>query len=125
MNDHIVRVLVALLLAVLLFFQARAASAQPHRRRAFLLAVAALVAFAAYNGALALGAATGPLLVGLAVAGMALFLGAVVSLVLSWSAGELRGQREQIAAATREYREQRTTDDAHPATDHQPPTRDE
>jgi hypothetical protein len=108
MNGYLTRALVALLLAAFLFFQARATSGQPHRRRAFLLAAAALLTFAGYNGALAAGAAIGPLQVGLAIAGMALFVGAVASLVLSWSAGELRAQRDRIAAAAREYRERRS-----------------
>jgi hypothetical protein len=101
MDSYVVRALVALLLAALLFFQARATSGQPHRRRAFLLAAVALLTFAGYNGALAAGAAIGPFQIALAIAGMALFVGAVVSLVLSWSAGELRAQRERIAAAAR------------------------
>jgi hypothetical protein len=62
---------------------------------------------AAYNGALLLDVAAGSLQIGLAIAGMALFVGAIVSLLLSFSAGELRGERERIAAAAREYREQR------------------
>ena len=38
---------------------------------------------------------------------MSLFIGAIVSLMFSLSSGELRGERERIAAAAREYREQR------------------
>ena len=111
MDSYVVRALIALLLAAFLFFQARGASGQPHRQRAFRLAAAALLTFAGYNGTLAAGAAIGPLQIGLAITGMALFVGSIASLVLSWSAGELRGQREQIAAAAREYRERRATDD--------------
>jgi len=107
MNGYLTRVLVALLLAAFLFVQARSAGAQPHRRRAFRLGAAALLMLAAYNAALALDATTGPLQIGLAIAGMALFVGAIVSLVLSFSAGELRGERARIAAAAREYRQQR------------------
>jgi hypothetical protein len=107
MNGYLTRALVALLLAAVLFFQARGAAAQPHRRRAFRLGGAALLMLAAYNGALALDARAGPLQTGLAIAGMALFAGAIVSLALSFSAGELRGERERIAAAAREFREQR------------------
>ena len=38
---------------------------------------------------------------------MALFIGAVVSLVLSFSSGELSGEHARIASAAREFREQR------------------
>jgi hypothetical protein len=101
------RALIALLLAAFLFFQARGVAGQPHRRRAFALGAVALLALAGYNAALAAGATIGPLQVGLAIAGTALFVGAIVSLVLSYVSGELRGKRERIAAAAREYREQR------------------
>jgi drug/metabolite transporter (DMT)-like permease len=107
MDSNGVRMLVALLLAVFLFFQARGAAAQPQRQRAFWLGAAALLMLAAYNGALVLNATSEPLQIGLAVAGMALFVGAIVSLVLSFSSGELRGERERIATAAREYRERR------------------
>ena len=119
MNGYFVRVLVALLLAVFLFFQSRGVSGQPHRQRAFRLAAAALLAFAGYNGALAAGAAIGPLQIGLAIAGMALFVGAIASLVFSWSAGELRGQRERIAAAAREYRQRRSENEEPETRNHQ------
>ena len=107
MNGYFVRMLVALILAAFLVFQARGAVAQPHRRRAFGLGAAAVLMLAAYNGTLVLIATPGPLQIGLAIAGMALFVGAIVSLVLSLTSGELRGERERIAAAAREFREQR------------------
>jgi len=91
--------------------RARVTIGQPHRRRAFMLAAVALLAFVAYNGVLAAGAAVGALPVAFAIGGLALFVGSVVSLVLSWSAGELRGERDRIAAAAREYREQRAKKD--------------
>lgn len=107
MNGYLTRALVALLLAVFLFFQARSVAAQPQRRLAFRLGAAALVMLALYNGALVLDESTGPLQIGLAIASMALFIGAIVSMVLSFSSGELRGERARIAAAAREYREKR------------------
>ena len=107
MSSYLTRALVALLLAVFLFIQSRGAAAQPHRQRAFRLGAAALLVLAAYNGALTLDAANAPLQIGLAIAGMALFIGAIVSLVLSFSSGELRGERARIAEAAREFREQR------------------
>src|SRR5687767_15449897 len=93
MNGYLTRALVALLLAVFLVFQARSAAAQPQRRRAFRLGSAALLVLAAYNGTLVLDDTNGPLQIGLAIGSMALFLGAIVSLVLSFSSGELRGER--------------------------------
>jgi hypothetical protein len=106
MNGYLTRALIALLLAAFLFVQARGAAGQPHRRRAFWLGVAALLMLATYNGALTLDAMAGPLQIGLAIAGMSLFIGAIVSLVLSFSSGELRGERTRIATAAREYRQQ-------------------
>ena len=107
MNGYLTRALIALLLAAFLFFQSRGVIAQPHRRRAYWLGSAALLMLAAYNGTLALDETAGPLQTGLAIGGMALFAGAIVSLVLSFSSGELRGERERMAAAAREFREQR------------------
>jgi drug/metabolite transporter (DMT)-like permease len=107
MNGYLTRALVALLLAVFLFFQARNAAAQPQRRRAFWLGAAALLLLAAYNGTLVLNEAPNPLQTGLAIAAMALFVGAIVSLIVSFRSGEMRGERERIASAAREFREQR------------------
>jgi drug/metabolite transporter (DMT)-like permease len=107
MDGYIPRMLIALLLAAFLCFQARGVAAQPHRRQAFWLGAAALLMLAGYNGTLVLNESPSPLQTGLAIAGMALFVGAVVSLVLSFSSGELRGERARIASAAREFREQR------------------
>ena len=107
MNGYLVRALIALLLALFLVVQARGAAAQPYRRRAFWLGAAALLALAAYNGVLTFDETTGPLQIGLAIAGVSLFVGAVVSLVLSFSSGEMRGEQARIATAAREFREQR------------------
>jgi drug/metabolite transporter (DMT)-like permease len=111
MDSYLVRALVALLLGAFLIFQARGAAAQPQRRRAFWLGAAALLMLAAYNGSLMLNATPGPIQTGLAIAGVALFVGAIVSLVLSFRSGELQGERERIATAAREYRERRATKD--------------
>src|SRR5829696_6822979 len=124
MNGYLTRALVALLLGVFLIFQARSTVAQPQRRRAFRLGAAALLMLAAYNGTLVLDESTGPLQIGLAIGGMALFIGAIVSMVLSFSSGELRGERDRIAAAAREFRERRTTTDR-PTPDDQRRTTDE
>ncbi|HEX9438260.1 MAG TPA: hypothetical protein VF909_01210 [Roseiflexaceae bacterium] len=49
MNSNIVRALVALVLAALLWAQARGSRERPHRRRSFELSAGALLAFAAYG----------------------------------------------------------------------------
>jgi hypothetical protein len=126
MNGYLTRALIALLLAAFLFFQARSVGAQPHRQRAFWLAAAALLIFSAYNGALAARVALGPVLSGLAIVGMALFVGAFASLLLSFISGERRAERQRIIAAAREYRERRTTkDQGRPTTDDRRPTTDD
>src|SRR2546421_11193296 len=116
MNSYILRALVALLFAAFLWAQARAAQGRPHRKRAFEMAAAALLALAAFNGSLAAGAAIGPLQLIVAAAGLALFVGAIVSLVLSLRHGEMREQSDKIASAAREDRERRMTDDQRPTT---------
>jgi hypothetical protein len=107
MNNYIVRTVVALLLAGLLWAQARASQGQPHRRRTFELAAAALLAFAAFNGSLAAGATFGTLQLAIAVIGVALLFGAAVSFALSLRSGELRDRHDRVIAAAREYRERR------------------
>jgi predicted benzoate:H+ symporter BenE len=107
MEGSLVRVLVALLFAAYLWAQARAIPERTHRRRAFEMAAGALLAFAAFNGSLAVGATIGPLQLVIAAAGLALLAGAAVALVQSLSSGEMREQRDRIAAAAREYRERR------------------
>lgn len=111
MDGYGVRMVVALVLGVFLFYQARGVVGQRHRRRAFWLGAAALLILAAYNGTLVLNATPGPLQAGLAIAGTSLFIGVIVSLVLSFSSGERRGERERIMAAAREHRERRTPTD--------------
>jgi len=107
MNGYWVRALVALALAALLGAQARGLGDRPRRRRAFELAAAALLAVAGLNISLALGAAFGWLQLLLAIAGIALFIGAAAALLLSLRDGEAGDQRARIAAAAREYRAQR------------------
>ena len=111
MGGYLVRALFALLFAALMWGQARAARDRPHRRRGFQLAVGALIAFAAFNGALAADIAIGPLQIAVAFVGLLLFAGAALSLIVSYYAGEMRDQRDRIAEAAREYRERRAKDD--------------
>jgi heme A synthase len=107
MNGYLVRALVALVFAALLWLQSRTLSDRPQRRRAFELAAGALLALAAVNGSLAVELDLGVLQLLLAVIGIALFLAAVATLVMSLRAGEVGDQREKIAEAAREYRARR------------------
>lgn len=107
MEESLIRALVALLFAAYLWAQARALPERTHRRQAFEMAAGALLAFAAFNGSLAAGATIGPLQLVIAAAGLALLAGAAIALVHSLSSGEMREQRDRIAAAAREYRERR------------------
>jgi peptidoglycan/LPS O-acetylase OafA/YrhL len=104
MNGYLVRALVALLFAALLWSQSRAARDQPHRRRAFALAAGALAALAAFNGALAADAAIGALHIAVAMLAVALLIAAVVSLALSFGAGEMRDWRDRLAEEAREFK---------------------
>jgi len=107
MDSYLVRALVALALAAVLWAQSRGLRERPQRRRAFELAAAALLAFAALNASLAAGAGAGLLQTALTIAGVALFIGAVASLLISLRNGEAGDQRDRVAAAAREYRAQR------------------
>jgi|GEM_PF-926489 len=117
MNEYIIRMLIALLLAVFLLAQVRTVRGQPHRRRAFALAAAALLAFAAYNGSLATGMVIGPLLLLIAALGSVLLIGAIISLAVSLRRGEMRAQGDQVASYVREYREQRSHSQPQPDED--------
>lgn len=110
MDSSIVRVVVALLLAALLWAQARRSSALPRRRRAFELAALAMLALAAFNGALAAGSGIGTLQLVVAAVGLILLIGAFLAFVDSFRSGETRSQRDRIAAAAQAYRESRTKD---------------
>ncbi len=108
MTSSLIRVAVALLLAALLWALARRASDRPRRRRAFELATGALLALAAFNGSLAAGAKIGTLQMVVAAVGVALLIAALIALIDSFRSGEMRGQRDRVAAAAQEYRERRT-----------------
>jgi len=108
MNGFLIRVLITLLLAVFLFVQARSLGDRPHRRRGYQLGGAALLCFAGFNATLAMGGDLGPIQSILAIAGLALFVSAIIALGMSLRAGEMRGARDEVAAAAREYRERRT-----------------
>ena len=72
------------------------------------MAAAALLTFAVFNGSLAVSGQIGVLQAIVGIAGLALFAGAVVSIILSLRRGEMRSQRDRMTAAAQEYRERRT-----------------
>jgi peptidoglycan/LPS O-acetylase OafA/YrhL len=107
MDSNIARAAVALVLAALLWVQSRRAHAWPKRRRAFELAAGSLLALAVLNGTLALGGSFGVIQIVVAVVGVLLLIGALVAFIDSLRNGEIRAQRERVAAAAQEYRERR------------------
>jgi hypothetical protein len=111
MDTSIIRALIALLFAAVFWMQARGARGQPKRKRAFELLAAACLVFAALLGSAAAGAAFAALSGGLLVVALALIVAAVLSLLASFRAGEMRGQIDRVAQAAKEYRERRTPND--------------
>ena len=110
-DGALIRALVALVFAGLLWAQARAVRGQPRRRRAFELAAGALLLLAALQFSLGAGVTFAPLLYLSAAGALALLVAAIGALVASWRGGEMRGQSDKIAAAAKEYREKRTRND--------------
>lgn len=107
MNSYWVRALVALVLAAVLWMQARGVAGWARRERAFQLATGALLAFAALNATFALSIVADVLQFGLSLLGVGLFIGAIALLLLSLRDPQASAQREKFADAAREYRERR------------------
>jgi hypothetical protein len=111
MNGYVIRALVALVFAALLWAQGRAAGGRPHRRRAFELAAGGMLAFAGYNGALVAGAGASSIQVAVLLVGGVLLVLAAAELARSFFAGEMRDQGDRVAKAAQEYRERRAPND--------------
>lgn len=105
--DNLMRALVALLIAAALYWQSRKLAARPHQRRTYQFAAAAILLVAALNGALAAGLQGLALQLGVGSAAMLLLLGAAISFLRAFRAGELRADAHQAAAMAKEYRERR------------------
>jgi drug/metabolite transporter (DMT)-like permease len=103
----IVRTLIALLIVFILFYQARRLVGQPNRKRAFMLGAVALLCFTFFNVSISMSLEFGVLQQLTAVAGMALFIGAAVSLVLSLRSGEHRADHARAAAQAQAYTQER------------------
>lgn len=103
----LIRALAALLFAVLLAAQARAAGGQPNRRRAFLLGTGAALCMAAYCVSAGLGVGTTPLQTAVMAVGILLLLGALGSMVVSLGGKEMGERNQRIRQLVREERERR------------------
>jgi hypothetical protein len=114
----IARIGIAVVLAAVLAAQARRLTGQPHRRRAFLMGAGALLCFAGFIVTLGAGGGSGALQGAMAIAGMALFVGAALSLVLSLRSGERAGDHARISAAAQAYRAKREREQADKLGDH-------
>lgn len=107
MQPEFVRAGVALLFALLLFWQARGAAASPQRKRGYELASGSLLAFAGFNVSLAFAPdPQWPQLL-LAVLGVALFVGAVIMLFRSFTGTEGRQEGARFNEEMRRFREER------------------
>jgi hypothetical protein len=111
MEGSVIRALIALLLAVVFWMQARGVRDQPKRKRAFELLGAACLVFASLIGSAAVGIAYTLLTTALLAIAIGLMIAAVLSLLASFRAGEMRSQVDRIAEAAKEYREKRTMND--------------
>jgi hypothetical protein len=105
--DNLIRALVALLIACALYWHSRALAARPHQRRAYRLAAAAILLVAALNAALAAGAQGFELQLAVGGVAMLLLLGAAISFLLAFRAGELRPDARKAAEMATQYRERR------------------
>ena len=106
MDSSVIRALIALLLALVFWIQARGVRDQPKRRRAFELLGAACLVFAALLGSAAAGIAYTLLTTALLAIAIGLMVAAISSLLAAFRAGEMRSQADRIAQAAKEYREQ-------------------
>ncbi|GAB4206404.1 MAG: hypothetical protein OHK0022_33500 [Roseiflexaceae bacterium] len=105
MNDMLIRALVGLVFAGVLWAQAKNAVGAPHKQRAFRLAMGAALCLAGYSAVVGLGVSVGPLQIALIVAGVALMFGALVSLMMSLSGKEMASRNEQFREMVRQERE--------------------
>lgn len=103
----IIRLAIAVLIIFVLFYQARQLVNQPNRKRAFLLGAAALLCFTIFNVSIGLNIELGPIQQLLALAGVLLFIGVGISMVLSMRNGEHRAASASASAQAQAYAEQR------------------
>jgi len=104
MNEWTIRLIVALIFAAILAYQARGATGRPMTRRAYTLGATAFLAFAALNLALATGAGFGIIQIVLSLLAVGLLFYAVVSLLMGARAGEMRRGQESAAKMIEEFK---------------------
>jgi hypothetical protein len=104
MNEWTIRLIVALIFAAILAYQARGAVGRPMTRRAYTLGATAFLAFAALNLALATGAGFGIIQIVLSLLAVGLLFYAVVSLLMGARAGEMRRGQESAAKMIEEFK---------------------
>ncbi len=104
MNEWTLRLIVALIFAGILAYQARTTVGRPMTRRAYVLGATAFLAFAALNLALATGAEFGVIQIVLGILAVALLLSAVASLFIGARAGEMRRGQESAAKMVEEFK---------------------
>jgi hypothetical protein len=104
MNEWTIRLIVALIFAAILAYQARGAVGRPMTRRAYTLGATAFLAFAALNLALATGTGFGIIQIVLGILAVGLLFYAVVSLLMGARAGEMRRGQESAAKMIEEFK---------------------
>jgi hypothetical protein len=107
MDPNVIRVLVALVFAGLLYWQSRKVAGRPNQRRAYLLSGLALLAVAALNTSLLTGAVVGVFQLAAGGVAFGLLIGAALFYLRAFQSGELRPDVERTAEMAREYRERR------------------
>lgn len=107
MNEWVLRLIVALIFAGILAYQARATVGRPMTRRAYTLGATAFLALAALNLALATGAGFGIIQIILGALAVGLLLYAVASLLMGARAGEMRRGQESAAKMVEEFKKRR------------------
>lgn len=104
-DSNFLRAFIALVLAALLWSQARLSTDRPLRQRGFYYAAGALLVLAGFNATLAMGISNNVVLIGFAVVGVLLIVVALISMVGSFRGGEMQSQQDRIAAAAKDFRE--------------------
>lgn len=120
MSPLIIRIIVALILLVIMIYQAIHAPKSSYKRHAFSTASVALALMALSNGAAAMGALSLAWMVSLLWVIALLFLASLVLLGLAWRNGEMQGQVERMREAFAHERARRSENEAPQSSAAQP-----
>lgn len=107
MNAFTIRVIVAVVLGLILVYQARHAAPGSYRRRSFALAVPGIALFMVVNALIAFGMTLNAVLMTLIGLGMLLLAASLVLIFLAWQRGEMREQVERMRQSIAEERARR------------------